>query len=164
MAPRLLCHGLGWSVESGENMRIGRESAYAVEGLLALAAQPTGTVLLLRDIAAARELPQSFLAKIFQKLARHGIVASSRGTVRGYALARASTDIKVREILIAVEGADFLDRCILWSDGCAKGKLCVLHSRWKRAEGILSDLMDRTTLADLAREEMSETESEHAFI
>ncbi|HTM09139.1 MAG TPA: Rrf2 family transcriptional regulator [Verrucomicrobiae bacterium] len=164
LASMLLRNGLSWSFDSWKNMRIGRESAYAIEGLLALAGEPTGAVMLLRDIAAARELPQSFLAKIFQKLARHGIVASSRGAVRGYALARPSMDIKVREILIAVEGADFLERCILWSDGCAKGKICALHSRWKRAERIVGDLMDRTTLADLAREEISETGSEHAFL
>jgi Rrf2 family protein len=143
-------------------MRIGRESAYAIEGLLALSGQPTGTLMLLRDIATARELPHSFLAKIFQKLARNGIVISSKGAVRGYALARASTEIKVREIITAVEGRDVLQRCILWGDRCPKDKRCALHTRWKRAERIVGDLMDRTTLADLAREEISQGGSEHA--
>ena len=69
-------------------MKLSRESLYAIEGLFVLAAKPLGTVMLLRDIAEARRIPPTFLAKIFQKLNRADIVASSRGAVRGYALAR----------------------------------------------------------------------------
>lgn len=133
-------------------MRIGRESAYAIEGLLALAAKPIGTVMLLRDIASSRNMPRSFLAKIFQKLSRSGIVVSSRGAVRGYALARAKTEITVKEILLAIEGTDFFNHCILWSDRCADANPCALHNRWNKVrDGIVNKLMEGTTLADLAR-------------
>ena len=133
-------------------MRIGRESAYAIEGLLALAAKPIGTVMLLRDIAGSGNMPRSFLAKIFQKLSRSGIVVSSRGAVRGYALARGKTEITVKEILLAIEGPDFFNHCILWSDRCADANPCALHHRWKKVrDGSLGKLMERTTLADLAK-------------
>lgn len=133
-------------------MRIGRESAYAIEGLLALAAEPRGRVMLLRDIADARDVPRSFLAKIFQKLARCGIVVSFRGAVRGYALARGKREINVKEILIAIEGPDLFNHCILWSDRCDEANPCALHSRWKQArQRIVDELMERTSLADLAR-------------
>jgi Rrf2 family protein len=133
-------------------MRIGRESAYAIEGLLALAVKPKGTVMLLRDIAGSRDIPRSFLAKIFQKLARSGIVVSSRGAVRGYALARGKREISLKEILIAIEGPDFFNHCILWSDRCADTNPCALHSRWNKVrDAIVNKLMGGTTLADLAR-------------
>jgi Rrf2 family protein len=136
------------------SMRIGRESAYAIEGLLALAAKPTGTVMLLRDIAASRDVPKTFLAKIFQKLTRSEILLSSRGAIRGYALSRQPRDITLKDILLATEGPDFFDRCILWSDRCADANPCPLHSRWRRAkERIFGELMGHTTLADLAREQ-----------
>ena len=90
-------------------MRIGRESAYAIAGLLVLAGKPMGTVMLLRDIARARDVPRHFLAKIFQKLARSNIVVSSRGAIRGYALARRAKQIKVKEILLATEGPDLFE-------------------------------------------------------
>jgi len=107
-------NGLKRSVDPYKpKMRIGRESAYASEGLLALAAKPRGTVLLLRDIAGSRDVPRSFLAKIFQKLARSGI---------------------------------------RWSDRCADANPCALHSCWKQARHrIVDELMERTTLADLAK-------------
>ncbi len=47
-------------------MKLGRQSLYAIDGLLVLAAKPVGTVMLLRDIARSRHVPESFLAKIFQ--------------------------------------------------------------------------------------------------
>ena len=77
-------------------MKLGRQSLYAIDGLLVLAAKPVGTVMLLRDIARSRHVPESFLAKIFQKLTRGGLVVSSRGAVRGYALARKPKDIKTK--------------------------------------------------------------------
>jgi len=79
-------------------MKLGRQSAYAIDGLLVLTAKPFGTVMLLRDIARSRNVAESFLAKIFQKLTRGGLVVSSRGAIRGYALARKSKDIKTKDI------------------------------------------------------------------
>jgi len=134
-------------------MKLGRESLYAIEGLLALAAKPLGTVMLLRDIAKVRRVPQTFLAKIFQKLNRAGIVTSSRGAVRGYALPRRPKEITLREILSAVEGPDLFERCIFWSDRCADSDPCPVHFRWKKLrDHLIEDLMEKTTLAELARD------------
>jgi len=134
-------------------MKLGRESLYAIEGLFALAAKPLGTVMLLRDIAKARGVPQTFLAKIFQKLNRAGIVTSSRGAVRGYALLRRPKDIKLKEVLLAVEGPDLFDRCIFWGDRCADVDPCPMHFRWKKLrEQVIEDLMERTTIAEVARD------------
>src|SRR3972149_5775469 len=112
-------------------MKLGRESAYAIEGLLVLSKKPLGTAMLLRDIAASRGVPRSFLAKIFQKLTRSGIVSSSRGAIRG---------------------PDFFDHCFFWSDRCADSNPCPMHFRWKRVkQQVIGKLMERTTLADLAK-------------
>jgi len=138
-------------------MKLGRESAYAIDGLVELAASPVGTVILLGAIAARRRIPQSFLAKIFQKLARSGIVSSSRGAVRGYALARRPKEITVKEILLAVEGPELFNRCIFWSERCAEADPCPMHFKWKWIkERIIGELMEGTTLADLARRELSQ--------
>lgn len=141
-------------------MKLGRESEYAIDGLLVLAKKPLGTVMLLRDVAEAAGVPQNFLAKIFQKLARSGIVTSSRGAVRGYALSRRPRAIKVREIFLAVEGSDLFDRCIFWSYRCSDSNPCPLHFRWKKVrERVIGTLMARTTLADLFKDATQKTQS-----
>ena len=134
-------------------MKLGRQSAYAIDGLLVLATKRFGTVMLLRDIARSRNVPESFLAKIFQKLTQDGLVVSSRGAIRGYALARKPKDIKTKDIFLAVEGADLFDRCIFWSDRCSDVNPCPMHHRWKKVRAkVIDDLMEQTTLADLARD------------
>ena len=139
-------------------MKLGRDSEYAIDGLLVLAKKPLGTVMLLRDVAEAARVPQNFLAKIFQRLAHGGIVTSSRGAVRGYALSRTPRKYKVREILLTVEGPDLFDRCVFWSDRCADSNPCPLHFRWKKVrERVIGALMERTTLADLVRDATKRT-------
>jgi Rrf2 family transcriptional regulator, iron-sulfur cluster assembly transcription factor len=132
-------------------MKLGRESDYAVQGLLALAKKPFGTTMLLRDIAVSGKIPESFLSKIFQKLARAGVLQSSRGAVRGYALARRAKDIKVKDVFLAIEGPELFDRCIFWSDRCADSDPCPMHFRWKRIRQQVIEMMEQTTLADLVR-------------
>lgn len=139
------------SVEPNSDMKLGRESEYAIEGLLALAKKPLGTTVLLRDVAVAGKIPASFLSKIFQKLARAGILKSSRGAIRGYSLARRAKDIRVKEIFLAIEGADLFDRCIFWSDRCADADPCPMHARWKLVRQQVVEMMEQTTLADLLK-------------
>ncbi len=140
------------SFDSFVAMKLARESAYAIEGLLVLAAKPVGSIMLLHEIAKSRRIPESFLAKIFQKLARAGIVASSRGRIRGYALARPAKQISVGSILLAVEGADVFDRCIFWSDRCSDSNPCPLHDCWAGPrQKMVHELMERSNLAELSR-------------
>lgn len=130
-------------------MKLGKESRYAIEGLLVLAKEPSGTIMQLREIAQTAGVPENFLAKIFQKLNRANLVTSSRGAVRGYGLARRPSVIRVKDIFLAVEGADVFDRCLFWSDRCADQSPCPMHFEWKRARQTIAALMQRTSLTDL---------------
>ena len=112
-------------------MRLTRESEYALLGLAFVASRPTGDVVPLAEIAAARGLPASFLAKTFQKLARHGLVVSHRGPGRGYALARRPDQISLREVLEAIEGAELFSRCLFWNTHCSDSNPCLLHKHMK---------------------------------
>jgi Rrf2 family protein len=132
-------------------MKLGKESRYAIEGLVVLAKKPFGTTMQLRDIAAAAGVPSNFLAKIFQKLSKANILTSSRGAVRGYALARRPNAINVKDVFVAVEGGDVFDRCIFWSDHCADLSPCLMHAEWKQVRQAIARRMQGITLACVAR-------------
>jgi Rrf2 family protein len=83
---------------------LSRESQYGLEGLIVLARQPRGKIMLLRQIAQAGQLPAGFLARTLQKLRRHSLVSSHPGAVRGYALARPPQEIRLRDTFEAIEG------------------------------------------------------------
>lgn len=149
-----------FSENSGPNYLIGerpvpltRQSEYALQGLAFLASRPAGSSVALAEIAGARALPSSFLAKIFQKLARCGLVEAERGRASGgYALARAPGSITIREVIEGVEGPRVLERCLLWQGHCGDRDPCPLHYRLKTLRPELESLLDTITLADYAAE------------
>jgi Rrf2 family protein len=129
-------------------LHLTRESKYALLGLAVLAAGPVGKVTSLAEIADAQDLPANFLAKIFQKLARHGLLVSQRGRGRGYVLARSPRAIRMREILEAVEGPSLFDRCLLWNGHCGDTNPCPLHYRLKQLRPAVESILNQVTLAE----------------
>ena len=64
-----------------------------------------------RDLAELQGVPAAFMAKIFPKLEKAGIVESTGGIRGGYQLARAPEDISVLDVVDAVEGQKALFDC-----------------------------------------------------
>lgn len=131
-------------------MKLSRESQYGLEALSVLAREEEGKVMLLREIAEAGNLPSSFLAKIFQKLARHQLVSSHRGAVRGYALARPAREISLREVFEALEGPDLFSRCVFWPERCGDDNPCQLHEQWGKIRPQVQAMMEKVTLEQVA--------------
>lgn len=131
-------------------MRLTRESEYALLGLVVIARRAPGEVVPLAEIAAAKRLPRTFLAKTFQNLTRHGLLVSHRGPGRGYALARRPEQIPVRAVLEAIEGPDLFSRCQFWNTHCSDTHPCLLHRHVKRHVPEMNVALERLTLADLA--------------
>jgi Rrf2 family transcriptional regulator, iron-sulfur cluster assembly transcription factor len=131
-------------------MRLSRESRYAIEALLTLADDGPGRYVGTRRIAAQAGLPMAYLQKILRQLARAGVLEAARG--RGFALSRPSTEISLREVLVAIEGADlFGGRCIFWREECSESDPCELHFRWKELKPAVEDAIARTTLDEVRR-------------
>ena len=133
-------------------MHLTIESEYALRGLAFLATCPPSAVIALADIAEAQDLPSTFLAKIFQKLHRHGLIAEPRGRGRGYQLARSPASITIRQILEIVEGARLQQRCLLWHGDCRDENPCHLHHRPKNLVPEIEWILDRITLAEYVDE------------
>lgn len=132
-------------------MHLSREGEYGLTAMIYLAQQPPATVLTLNQIAEARDLPAGFLAKTFQKLVRHGLLESFRGRRRGYCLAREASEIKLREMLEAIEGPDLFDRCIFWGRRCGESNPCLLHEGWREIKPHLIQFLETTSLTSLAQ-------------
>lgn len=140
-------------------MHLSREGEYGLTAMIYLAQQPPATVLTLNQIAEARDLPGGFLAKILQKLLRHGLLQSFRGRQRGYCLAREPSEIKVREMLEAIEGPDLLERCIFWGRRCGESNPCLLHAGWREIKPHLIEFLETTSLSNLAQNQGKDTRS-----
>lgn len=134
-------------------MQLTRESEHALSALSFLMTQPEGQFVALAQIAEARDLPRAFLAKTFQKLARHNVLHSSRGRSKGYTLARPADSISVLDVFVAVEGPTLLQRCTLWQSTCSEDFPCLLHPFLKGNIRTLEARLAEISIADLCATE-----------
>jgi Rrf2 family protein len=139
-----------------------RESQYALEGLLVLAKQPQGSVMRLKHVAQAANVPADFLARILQKLKRHNLVTSYRGAVRGYSLACPAHEIALLEIFEAVEGPAVFQRCIFSSCGAIEPRCCRLQREWAPIAARLRAVMEETSLAQVASRSSAQRSGQRA--
>lgn len=127
-------------------------SGYAVRALTYLALQPKDKErALVRDIAEIAELPQHFLGKVLQDLARAGVLKSWKGPGGGFSLARPAKDITLYDIAEALGETTELNRCAVGFAECSDARPCTLHEQWKSVRQHLKDYLQRTTLQQLAQ-------------
>lgn len=134
-------------------MRVSTRGDYACRALLSLALQDEHTgPTSVRDIAERTGLPQPYLEQILLALKGAGIVRSKRGVGGGYVLARDPADIRLSEILSAVDGPITLgDFGQPHQDGaCDHEGQCVLLAIWNQAGDVMRRHLDGFTLASIA--------------
>ncbi|MDF1801352.1 Rrf2 family transcriptional regulator [Thalassovita sp.] len=84
-------------------MKLSTKGRYAMVALADIALQPADTLVSLGDISRRQDISLPYLEQLFVKLRRAGLVESVRGPGGGYRLARATSEIRVVEVLGAVD-------------------------------------------------------------
>ncbi|HEX9620931.1 MAG TPA: Rrf2 family transcriptional regulator [Polyangiaceae bacterium] len=85
-------------------VKLSNKGRYAVRALFDIAFYNEGRPTQVKDIAQRQGIPPRFLEQIFQDLKRTGIVGSKRGPHGGYGLARAAAEIRLGDVVRALEG------------------------------------------------------------
>lgn len=86
-----------------DDMKLSTKGRYAMVALTDLAMQPDGMLVSLGEISRRQDVSLPYLEQLFVKLRREGLVDSVRGPGGGYRLARPASDIRVVDILAAVD-------------------------------------------------------------
>ena len=131
-------------------MELTRKGDYAIRGIIYLASQPPNKISLLSEIAEAVDVPQTFLAKIFQQFSKTGIVKSFRGTGGGFLLAGSPEEITLLQVVEAVEGPILPNRCTLKHGECERDSFCTVHPVWLQVQQQVRGILANITLKDLA--------------
>lgn len=133
-------------------MKISTKGRYALRLMLDLATHNTGNPISLKDVAARQGISDKYLEQIIAVLNRAGYVRSVRGAQGGYLLRKAPEEYTVGMILRLTEGSLAPVSCIEEDDGvnCDKQESCVTLILWKRINDAVSEVVDNTTLQDLA--------------
>ena len=123
---------------------------YAIRGLGEIAARGEGERMLLDEVVAGSGLPRDFLAKVFQKLVKAGVLRSAKGRGGGFELARAAHAITLMHVVEAIDGPQIHDRCVIGFARCSDDMPCAQHDLYKPIRQRIKDYLNTTTAADLA--------------
>jgi Rrf2 family protein len=129
-------------------MYVSARTDYAVRAMLAVAADHPRLVKA-ANLAAAQDIPLSFLQGILLDLRRAGLLHSHRGVDGGYALARPAEDITVGDVVRAVGGALTTVRGLPTATMTYHGVATGLKDVWLAVEEAIKGVVNHRTLAEL---------------
>ncbi len=109
-----------------------------------------GKPLPVKKIAQACGIPQAYLAKIVNVLARRGLVITQRGIGGGVCLARSAADITLHDLCEALGDPIVQARCMLEHAPCSESRNCPAHAFWKAHKEEQIRFLQSTTVASMA--------------
>lgn len=133
-------------------MRLSTKGRYAVMAMADLAGHEGGTrPISLAEIAKRQEISLSYLEQLFAKLRKGGLVKSVRGPGGGYRLSRPAGEVRISDIILAVDEPMSATRC---EPGSPKGctgttTRCVTHDLWEELGRQIHVFLSSVSLADV---------------
>ena len=133
-------------------LRLSKKADYALMAMKHLATHSDVASTSARAIAEEYKIPLELMAKVLQRLARRGLLASQQGTRGGYTLSKAPTSISVAEIIEAIDGPLTVTACSSEDEQCEQFTHCnVRDPLWRIKDRIISALAT-VSLAEIASE------------
>jgi Rrf2 family protein len=135
-------------------IRVSTKGRYALRAMIDLARHNDDGPVARRDIAERQDISADYVAQLIGPLEDVGLVEGVKGPGGGYRLMRAPGEIRVREVVEALEGPVALAPCVDRESpmGCPKADLCEARALWERLSKAVTDLLDACTLQDLCSE------------
>lgn len=138
-------------------MKLSTKGRYAMVALTDIALQPDDTLVTLGEISKRQDISLPYLEQLFVKLRRADLVASVRGPGGGYRLARSASDIRVSDVLAAVdETVDALHKGA-GASGAASGSKAqsVTNRLWEGLSAHVYVFLHQTRLSDVVANELA---------
>jgi Rrf2 family protein len=122
---------------------------YAIRAVCHLAHLEPGARAQVKEISEALDIPQAFLSKILQDLARKGILESAKGPGGGFRLNCSPSETDLHTLVEAVEGPMVEGDCVLGLSLCADETKCPIHDTWKDIQDAFRARMQATSILDV---------------
>ena len=135
-------------------MKLSSKGRYAVMALTDLAKFNAKDPVTLRDISLRQGISLVYLEQLFLKLKKNKIVRSIRGKNGGYVLNKRASEVKISDILLAVDEKIKTIGCKRHSkQGCnGRSSKCITHDFWDELENYINDFFKKKNLEDLSNQ------------
>jgi Rrf2 family protein len=133
-------------------MRVSTKGDYGIRALVELAHHCGEGPVQSAEIARRQCIPEPYLDQLLTTLRRAGFIRSVRGPQGGHALLREPSDIRLSQVIEALEGSLSPIACL--EDGiCSKPGVCAQRDVWEQVRRATLDILSGVTIADLAEKE-----------
>ena len=138
-----------------------KQCEYALQAITYIAMQPAQSMTSIKDLAATLTIPYHFLAKILQELTLQGLLFSQKGPNGGFGLAKPAQSITLLNVVEAIDGLDFANKCVMGFRHCDDSAPCAAHTHWRILRRGIHSMLAKRSLSQVAKE-MKRTELTHA--
>ena len=134
-------------------MRLTTKGRYAVMAMADLALFKDNGPISLKDISLRQNISLAYLEQIFIKLKQENLVKSVRGAKGGYELKSPPEEIKISNIILAVNEEIKTLNCKKESKkGCnSKSSKCITHNLWDQLDQHINSFFEKVKLQDLVK-------------
>ena len=126
-----------------------KRTGYAILALACLSDRDDQWILV-QEIAARTDVPKPYLHKILHALGKNGVIRTKRGYRGGMALARPASEISLWDLVDAVEGLAWAQRCMLGLAECSAERACATHEFWAAERKEIEAKLKQISLAEVA--------------
>ena len=131
-------------------MLLSKSCEYGLRATLYLVSLDTEGYVSIGTISDELDISFPFLTKIFQKLNDADLLTSQRGPRGGVALRPPPTDVTLYDIVVAIDGTELFEECVLGLPGCGDERPCPLHERWVNERNDVETMFRTTSLAEMS--------------
>jgi Rrf2 family iron-sulfur cluster assembly transcriptional regulator len=128
-----------------------KSTEYGIRAAIHLAQLPDGSYAMAKNIAEVEDIPAPFLAKILQEMARKGVLRSVKGPSGGFCLKKKASEIRLLDIVAAIDGLSQFNRCGEGYGECSSKHACPLHDNWSALHSRIMDYLERNTIGTLVK-------------
>lgn len=135
-------------------MKLSTKGRYGLKAMLDLAIHSQNGHIALKNIAERQNISEHYLEQLIATLRKAGLVKSIRGAQGGYTLGAHPKEIRVGDILRALEGSLAPVDCVIENEPseCTNRDCCIVRGVWEKVRNSINDVVDSITLEDLVED------------
>lgn len=133
-------------------LKLSKKADYALIAVRHLATHGLERSHSAADIAEAYGISAPLLAKILQRLARHGLVTARHGSSGGYQLARHPQQISALEVISAVDGPLMITSCVTSHGACDQSTTCTVREPLRRVNETIAQVLGKVTISQISED------------
>lgn len=120
-----------------------------LQAVLFLSTQNSNVLFNAQKVAEKVKQPKEFVSKVLQILTKSGIIGSKKGKNGGFFLAKSPSEVKLIEIVLAIDGKSVFENCVLGFPACSNDNPCPVHNQWGKLRDEAYLMLSKESLADL---------------